>query len=208
MIQGRTTQALSRTLAALLLVFSVNGHAVAHHAPSDSKAKESKRRIVHIPIADFSLKDQIGRSLKFSALKGKVVLVTFVYTPCPDICPLVTSRMRSVQKKLDAWERDGVFFLSITTDPEIDDAPVRKAYAQRYGVDFSNWSFLTGEIGELASVWKSFGVAVSRVARGLVNHTLLTALIDKKGVMRFVYFGATPDPNKMLQDMRRLLSSR
>lgn len=208
MIQEKTTRALSVTLAALVLFFSANGQAEAHHAPSNSRANESRRRVVRIPIADFSLTDQMGRSLKFGALRGKVVLVTFVYTTCPDTCPLVTSAMRSVQKDLDAWEHDGVFFLSITTDPEIDRPPVLKSYARRYGIDFSNWSFLTGESQKLAPVWKSFGVAVRREARGLVNHTLLTALVDKKGTMRFVYHGATPDPNKMLQDMRRLLSPR
>ena len=139
-------------------------------------------------------------------MRGKVVLVAFVYTTCPDVCPLITASMQSVQRSLNGRERESVRFLSITTDPEIDSPDILKSYAGRYEVDLSNWSFLTGDLKTLQPVWKAFGVKVERKARGLVNHTALTALIDTKGVMRFAYFGASPDPKKVLQDIRALLA--
>jgi protein SCO1/2 len=114
--------------------------------------------------------------------------------------------MLRVQRGLRDIERNSVFFLSITTDPEIDSPVVLRAYAERYGIDFSNWSFLTGEEKEMAPVWKTFGVRVERKARGLVDHTSLTALVDKKGVVRFAYHGASPDPKVILQDLRKLLN--
>lgn len=168
-------------------------------------ARGAERGELQHPIRDFSLTDHTGAPFSFSSLRGKVVLVAFVYTTCPDVCPLITASMRSVQQKLTGRERSGVFLLSITTDPEVDRPAVLKAYAERYRIDSSNWLFLTGEPASLSSVWKSFGVKVERRARGLVNHTALTALVDAKGVLRFGYVGASPDPEVILRDMRKLL---
>lgn len=134
-----------------------------------------------------------------------MVLLAFIYTTCPDVCPLVTASMRSVQRSLEESEQKDVFLLSITTDPEVDSPGVLNSYAQRYQVDFRNWLFLTGDLKSLASVWKSFGIKVERKARGLVNHTTLTALVDQKGVMRFVYYGTYPDHKNILRDLRSLL---
>jgi len=177
------------------------------HEPKHPVAeKAAPRRQVQVPIKDFSLTDHTGTPFRFSSMRGKVVLVAFVYTTCPDVCPLITASMQSVQRSLNGRERESVRFLSITTDPEIDSPDILKSYAGRYEVDLSNWSFLTGDLKTLQPVWKAFGVKVERKARGLVNHTALTALIDTKGVMRFAYFGASPDPKKVLQDIRALLA--
>jgi protein SCO1/2 len=163
------------------------------------------RHQVRLPIEDFSLIDQASGSFKFQALRGKVVLVTFMYTTCPDVCPLLTANMRVLQERLTATERKATFLLSITTDPEVDTPNVLKSYAERYKVDFSNWSFLSGDQKSLERVWKMFGVKVERKARGLVNHTTLTGVVDQKGIMRLAYSDAAPDPKKILHDVRSLL---
>ena len=167
----------------------------------------AERRQLNVPVPDFSLTDQAGRPFSLQRLRGKLVVIAFTYTTCPDLCPLITSSLRRVQTELRASERKSVFLLSITTDPEIDKPRVLKSYGERYGVDFSNWSFLTGEEKILSSVWKAFGVKVERKARGLVDHTTLTALVDEKGAMRFAYHGASPNPKIILQDLRALLNS-
>ena len=203
MIQ-RIVRRLGFLLLALALVPGVHKQAMSHD-PS-SVGKEAVRRQVRLPVEDFSLTDQAGRSFRFQALRGKVVLLTFMYTTCPDVCPLITSSLRLVQESLKASERRSVFLLSITTDPEIDTPVVLRSYAERYKVDFTNWSFVGGDQKSLERVWKAFGVKVERKARGLVDHTSLTGLIDKKGVMRFAYYGTAPDPKRILQDVRKLLS--
>lgn len=180
----------------------LSGHHESAHRPG-----AVEKRQINVPMQNFSLRDQSGKNFSFRGLRGKLVVLTFVYTTCPDLCPLITSSLLRVQRGLRDDERNSVFLLSITTDPEIDSPEVLKSYAERYGVDFSNWSFLTGEEEELSPVWKSFGVRVQRRARGLVDHTTLTALVDKKGVMRFAYHGTSPDPKVILQDLRALLNS-
>jgi len=180
---------------------------MAHHPGSGSKAHELERREVNMPIPDFSLKDQNGEPFEFKTLKGKIVLLTFVYTTCPDVCPLVNVSMRSVQNDLSPKERESVYLLSVTTDPEIDTPEILKSYGERYKVDFTNWSLLTGNIQQLALIWKAFGIRVLRKARGLVSHTSLTALMDKKGVVRIMYAGTAPDAKVILKDLRILLTS-
>ena len=165
-----------------------------------------ERREVRIPIRDFSLTDQSNKIFKFHSFKGRVLLVDFAYTTCPDVCPLMTAAMRSVQDELTPAERKLVHLIMVTTDPEIDSPAVLASYAKRYHVDLSNWSFLTGDEPSLAQVWKNFGVGVKKIARGLVDHTPLTAIIDQNGVMRFGYYGTAPDSKMVLRDMRRLLS--
>ena len=178
----------------------------AHHPGSGSKAHEPERREVNIPMPDFSLMDQKREPFEFKTLRGKIVLLTFVYTTCPDVCPLVTVSMRSVQKDLSPKERESVYVLSVTTDPEIDTPEILKSYGERHQVDFTNWSLLTGNIQQLALIWKAFGIKVLRKARGLVSHTSLTALMDKKGVVRLTYHGAAPDAKVILEDLRMLLA--
>ncbi len=178
----------------------------AHHPGSGSKAHELVRREVNLPIPDFSLTAQNGEPLEFKTLRGKIVLITFLYTTCPDVCPLVTVSMQSVQKDLSPKERESVYLLSVTTDPEIDKPEILKSYGERHQVDFTNWSLLTGNVQQLVLLWKAFGIKVLRKARGLVSHTSLTALMDGKGVMRYVYHGTAPDPKVILEDLRMLLA--
>jgi protein SCO1/2 len=187
----------------LCLIFQavLPGNGNAH-----GEQQKMQRREVQIPIPDFSLTDQNGRTFTFHNLRGKVVLIAFAYTTCPDVCPLITAAMRRVQADLNAKEHQGVYLLTVTTDPEVDEPKVLTAYANRYAADLSNWAFLTGDEPSLGKVWKSFGVKVHRKARGLVDHTPLTAVIDQKGAMRFAYYGTSPDSNAVLRDVRSLLA--
>jgi protein SCO1 len=170
--------------------------------------REIQRREVRIPIQDFSLTDQSNRPFRFKNLAGKVVLIAFAYTTCPDVCPLITAAMRRVQADLSDTQQPAVYLLTVTTDPEVDEPKVLAAYAKRYGADLSNWAFLTGDGPSLGKVWKNFGVKVDRKARGLVDHTPLIAVIDRNGAMRFAYYGTSPDPKALLRDLRSLLARR
>ena len=181
----------------------VSTSAAAHDAQHGTTAQRSE---VRIPIRNFSLTDQSGRQFKLDSIKGKIIIADFAYTTCPDVCPLMTAALRTVQTNLSATERKRVYLLTVTTDPEVDVPKVLAAYARRYHADLSNWAFLTGDESLLARVWNNFGVKVTRKARGLVDHTALTAVIDQSGAMRFAYHGAAPDPKVMVQDIRALLA--
>ena len=189
----------------LILAIAINSigiPAVAHEV----QQKTVERRAVVIPINNFTLVDQNSREFQFSKLTGRVVVVAFAYTTCPDVCPLITAALGRVQSGLTPDERKRVFLLTITTDPEIDSPKVLAGYGRRYGADSSNWFFLTGNQAALEKVWKNFGVGVKRRARGLVDHTPLTAVVDRQGKMRVAYVGTAPDAKVVLQDIRTLLA--
>lgn len=191
-------------LAFLLSFASLAGAASAPH----SALKPVERRQVNLPTADFSLTDQGGKIFQFKNLRGKVVVVAFAYTTCPDVCPLITAALRQVQSKLTVEERKNIHLLTVTTDPEIDLPKVLTGYAKRYGAELDNWSFLTGSETALKSVWQNFGVGVKRQGRGLVDHTPLTAIVDRHGMLRVAFIGSSPDVPAILNDIRSLLAER
>jgi protein SCO1/2 len=196
------------TLQAIIFTLAAPGRSWSHDQSAAQKAKGAERREVRIPIEDFTLMDQASRPFKFQSLRGKVAVVAFAYTTCPDVCPLITAAMRQVQDGLKGEERGLTYLVTVTTDPEIDTPKVMAAYAKRYGVDPANWAFLTGDEAVLKKVWKNFGVGVKRKARGLIDHTTLTAVVDRTGTMRIAYIGTSPDPKAILQDVRKLPQSK
>ena len=201
-MKRQATRWINSLFAAVLL--NIAGYAFAHE-PSLGAVQ---RQEAHVRIDDFAATDQAGRRFEFNKLRGKVVLVAFAYTSCPDVCPLITAAARQVQVRLSKSERRRAQLLTITTDPEIDVPKILASYAARYNADLANWLFLTGDNANLERIWKNFGVGVKRKARGLIDHTPLTAIVDKNGIMRVAYIGASPDPKQVLGDLRRLLSER
>ena len=190
-------------LALLLSSTSLAGAASAPHSVT-----LVERRQVNLPIDDFTLTDQAGNSFQFKTLRGKVVVVAFAYTTCADVCPLITAALRQVQSKLSVDERKASYLLTVTTDPEIDSPKVLAGYAKRYGAELDGWSFLTGSETALKSVWKNFGTGVKHKGRGLVDHTPLTAIVDRHGVLRFAFISPSPDVAVVLKDIRSLLTER
>jgi cytochrome oxidase Cu insertion factor (SCO1/SenC/PrrC family) len=105
---------------------------------------------------ELALIDQSGQPLTLKDLQGKVVLLTFTYSSCTDVCPLITAAMAILQQRLTAAERDQAFFLSVTTEPEVDTPAVLHAYAKRLGADLASWAFLTGHPQAVQEVWQAF----------------------------------------------------
>lgn len=188
----------------LLLLSLAPAQRVAAH-PEPPRQAKPQRSVTNLAIKNFTLTDQRGQPFAFEKIKGKVVVVGFGYTTCPDVCPLITAAMRNVQDALSPAEKNEVYFLTITTDPEIDSPQVLDGYAKRYAVDLRNWSFLTDSEAALKGVWQIFGVKVARKARGLVDHTALTAVVDQSGTMKFAYHGTAPEPKIIVEDLRSLL---
>ena len=192
-------------LAVLTLILSLlTGPALvqAHDA-----ADQEEQRLPMIGAApDFALTSQDGTEVTLESLRGKVVAVTFIYTWCPDICPMLTDKMARVQDQLGKHFGTDVAFVSITFDPERDTPEVLKAYAEAFDADFAGWSFLTGDPARVLEVAHQYGVGVVPGADGQVDHTLLTTLIDRHGMMRVQYLGYRFDPEEFRHDLLDLVS--
>jgi protein SCO1/2 len=152
--------------------------------------------------------NQNGTRFESAKLRGKVVVIDFIYTTCTDVCPLFTANFAQLQRTLNKEHAGDVFFISITTDPEVDSPKVLKAYAQRYGADFNNWAFLTGTEEQLKAVWKGLDIRVIRKGRGLVQHTSLTTILDRQGLRRFNHFGEKWQTKDVLADISTLLEKK
>lgn len=157
------------------------------------------------PAGDFSLTDQHGDTYSLAAAQGKVVLVFFGYTHCPDVCPTTLAEFKQVHEKLGE-RAEQVDFVFVTIDPERDTSERLAQYLPVFG----DWVYgLTGTMDELQPVYQKFGVVRNKVESGsaagyLMEHSTRTYLIDRGGNIRATYlFGTTPD--SMLQDTLYLL---
>ena len=144
---------------------------------------------VNVKTPDFVLMNQDNQRFESSRLRGKVIVLNFIFTTCTDVCPIFTANLAALQRKLNNRHGADLFFVSITTDPEIDSVKVLKGYAGRYRADLKNWAFLTGSEADLKPVWTAFGIRVINKGRGLVQHTSLTTVIDHGGIRRANYLG-------------------
>jgi protein SCO1 len=157
------------------------------------------------PAPEFTLTSQDGHRVSLSALRGKVVAITFIYTTCADTCPLLTAKMASLQDRLGSDFGPRVQFLSITVDPARDTPAVLKRYAEGHGAQGAGWAFLTGTLSEIRAVAKHYGVYYRKTSRGDVDHTFLTSLVDQEGILRVQYLGVRFDPNELLRDLQTLM---
>ncbi|SJM31441.1 SCO family protein [Mesorhizobium delmotii] len=190
---------MSEWPARILLLALMAGPAHAHDAPHDERLPT----IGQAP--DFTLVSQDGVRVSLHDFRGKVVAVSFIYTYCTDVCPMLTAHMASVREKLGSAFGPKIAFVSITVDPERDTPDVLKEYAQNFGADLKGWSFLTGDPAIVHEVGRKYGVIAKKAANGDVDHTLLTSLVDPDGILRVQYLGVRFDLEEFRGDLLSLL---
>ena len=170
-----------------------------------SPAAASGKLPVIGPAPDFALTSQDGAPVTLDGFRGRVVAISFLYTACPDICPMLTQKMADVQDALGAKFGTKITFVSITLDPEQDTPEVLKDYAEFWGAKPEGWSFLTGSLEAVREVTRRYGVFFSKKEDGSVEHSQLTTLVDADGQMRVQYLGARFDPEEFRRDLVSLV---
>jgi protein SCO1/2 len=141
-------------------------------------------------VPDFRLLNQSGRNINLSEFKGKVLVVTFIYTRCPlaDYCPRMSRNFAEIDKALagdPALYRE-THLLSISFDPAYDTPAVLRSYGGAYTGNytketFAHWDFAAPPEKELSQVTQFFGVGVTPGENKTLNHSLSTAVIGKDG---------------------------
>jgi protein SCO1 len=160
-----------------------------------------------IPAYDFSLENTDGQKYQLSDQQGKLVMMFFGYTTCPDICPATLGEMRQLRQRLGR-DAERVDFVFVTVDPQRDTHEKLGNYVHAFDPAFIG---LTGSEADLQPVWQSYGVyreisETSSAVGYLVDHTTRVYLIDRSGNLRLTYTFGTPLTN-ILQDVRHLLRS-
>jgi len=200
---------LVRPSVTLFGLWLAGGVLTALLTPAGTVVAEPPFPIISKPAPDFVLTDQNGRQIRLSQFRGKLVLLTFFYTNCTDVCPLTTAALARVQRELlrRGWWATDVVFASVTTDPVRDTPAVLRTYAKRYQADTRGWHFLTGNPQAVAAVHRRYNIEVRPLAGSLQDHAAPTFLIDRAGVVLGAY-AANPDPADILHDLSQLHDGR
>jgi len=165
-------------------------------------------------VPEFSLIERDGRRMTLSDLKGKVWIVNFIYTNCPDTCPIQSAQMRQIQEDLQN-EKD-LRLVSITVDPTRDTPQVLSQYAKRFSADPARWFFLTGEKEEIHNFAQNgfrLGAAEipheKRPESGATHtHSPRFVLVDRDAQIRGYYVSTDAEAMKRLRrDLKVLLGS-
>ncbi len=187
------------------------------------------------PAPPFRLQDQYGEHAALSDMFGKVVALTFLYTQCPDVCPIVTETLRRAYVLLGD-DASRVEFVAISVDPEGDSVDRAYSYSQEREM-LDKWRYLVGTREELAPIWKAYwldpvqdAAARQQAAHGdtqapppeddigqggpaapgensyLITHTTPVFLIDGDGKRRALFTSLSLEPDAIVHDIRLLLA--
>ena len=179
---------------------------------SDERPLEGIQRFGAVP--EFTFVERSGREFRLADLREKVWVLDFIYTHCPDTCPIQSAQMKSLQDEF-APEKD-LRFVSITVDPARDTPAALSEYAGRFSADRERWLFLTGDKDAIyALAQEGFHLAVAELplasrepAAATHAHSPRFVLIDRKAQIRG-YYQATDKPAlaRLRRDLRKLLQS-
>jgi len=155
---------------------------------------------------DIRLVDQQGRKFDLESLRGRAVLLDFIFTTCNGPCPILTAAHVRLQKRLPDDMRRRVYFLSVTVDPLNDTPETLERYAREQGADLESWSFLTGDAEAVEAVLSAYHVGSIRLPDGTLNHTVVTYVIDPEGYIRRHYLGLEHTGDEVMADLLKVLS--
>jgi cytochrome oxidase Cu insertion factor (SCO1/SenC/PrrC family) len=151
------------------------------------------------PAPPFTLHDVLGGRTSLASLRGHPVLVTFLDSRCRSLCPLVGRAIGAVQRSLPAAARPAVLVVSV--DPAGDTAASVRSAAHRWRLG-PGWRWLSGTPGQLAAVWRAYGIVVEPTS-GDITHGASLYLVDARGGERAGYL-APLLPNFIALDVRRV----
>ena len=111
------------------------------------------------PAPDFTLTDQRGQTVSLSDFRGKAVVLTFIYTNCPDVCPTIARNLGTAYELLREETQDDVVLIAVTLDPVHDTQAALQEFSELHGLAGNpNWYALRGEREALEPVWQAYGI--------------------------------------------------
>jgi protein SCO1/2 len=165
------------------------------------------------PAPDFTLTDQNNASVSLSQFRGQAVVLTFIYTHCPDVCPATAELLRVSWQALSAKDRQQVALLAVTVDPTRDTDQALQNFSHVHGLDqVPTWHALRGDQSTLQSVWSAYGIdaiAIQNHEDGVSAappnpiHTDAIYVIDPKGQER-VLLSSTTSAKDLIHNLQTL----
>jgi protein SCO1/2 len=148
-----------------------------------------------------------GPPVNITSYRGKALLVTFLYTHCPDLCPLITSKLHTALGEMSAGERAQVQIIAVSVDPRGDTPSTVAQFLAEHGMT-GKMKYLIGSANALAAVWQKWGIGSRREKAdpALVAHTALVYGITGKGKIVTIY-PSTFNPSQVVHDVPILAAS-
>jgi protein SCO1/2 len=143
-----------------------------------------------------------GEPFAMDQLRGKSVVLNFIFTHCPGICPLQTQALRRVRAQLPEPVRERVHFVSVSVDPERDTPTALAAFAAKHGVDQEDWTFVTGPAQELSALGESYSAQVLPAGAGPLDHRTEVRLINAEGRPMQTYTGNPLDEPRLAREIQ------
>ncbi len=156
---------------------------------------------------DFTLTDGVGgKSVALSSLRGSTVALAFLFTRCPDVCPLTAGQFRAAQRALGD-DASMVEFVAVSVDPEGDTPAAVREFSERHDLR-EHWRYLIGPRAQVEAVWALYGIgAFASSGARAVEHNDAIYLIDRRGRERALLHSSDP-PNWLVDDLRALIRER
>lgn len=160
----------------------------------------------------FTMVNQDSTTVQFPQdFNGDILVVGFIYTHCPDVCPVITAKLSNINNQLE--NNDGVHFAEISFDPARDTPSVLKKYMQSFNLDPEKFTMLTGDSVTVDSALNKMDI-LAKIAYTktneegdksyLMNHTNRILVMDRKGRVRFEYPGSVVNEEHVIDDINRL----
>jgi protein SCO1/2 len=181
---------LAITAVAGVLLFAVGAKTV----PSEGFAGAT--RPPNMPRVDFGVRDERGRMLRLADMRGRPVVVTFLYTTCKDTCPLTAQQIRIA---LDDVGHD-VPVVAVSVDPQNDTPQRARAFLLKQGLE-GRMRWALGSSAQLQRLWNAYGI---RPQSDDEEHTASTVLLDGRGVQRVGFPADHLSPDGLAHDIRQL----
>jgi protein SCO1/2 len=202
LLRERRRQAVG-IVAGVLLVGAVGGAVRVATAPAAALTGTVLRRE---PAPDFLLRDARGQAFSLSRLRGKVVVLAFLYTQCPETCPFTAELLRKADAA--AGHPDDVEYVAVSVDPAHDNAATIAAFSQAHHLEElgDRFHYLIGSLQELARVWQQYDArdVVEFEPERTIDHMASIYLIDRSGMRRLLTPADVP-VGALARDERELL---
>ena len=134
---------------------------------------------------NFRLHDQNGKPVSLAAERGKWVMMTFLYTWCPDVCPVIAGNLNTALRSPTA-KQAGLRVLSVSVDPKRDTPAAVRKYVRDHGL-LPTFRWALGNEQQLSEVWRAYKIVVMPDVKDTVSHSTVQLLIDPTGHERLVY---------------------
>lgn len=160
------------------------------------------------PAPAFALTNQDGTRVALKDFRGKAIVLSFVYTECKDICPVLPQIVNRADRQLTAREREKVRFVGISLDPNRDTPEKLRGFMKQHNLSPERWTLLTGTLQEASKAADDYGIVVKPDVAGDLVHNAVYILIDPKGHVRHEFHGLFSPTQEITKALRGLIATR